>query len=494
MTLRSLSNSRVLLWAVAAVLACAPPAWAVVPGLAGPLQALAQMLPQILPFLLAALAGLFSVPAWRARLKRVGVWLSTPRGLLTACVGLGALTGAVYLLRGGDRSKPVAVSAAGGEKSGSDWPMFRADLRRTGAVAGTQGPAQPTIAWTFNDPETRVSDLSSSPAVVGQRLYIGSAQASVFDTTGMVYSLDAGTGKRVWQFQTERQVFSSPAVVNGRVYVGEGLHQDAGCNLYCLDARTGRKLWATPTKSHTESSPAVVNNRVYFGAGEDGVYCLDAGTGKVIWHTGGMHVDACPVVANGKVYVGTGYGQLRALALNAATGKVVWSTPCNLPVWGEPSVVGGAVYFGFGNGDFVQSNPNPRGGVWRLDAATGKQAWRRDLPDAVLTSLVVQGERVVLGCRDGKTYALELSTGKTVWSRACGGPVVSSPAADGASLYVAGSTGQIFRLDLATGKPAWALDLAAQTSSDVQLLSSPALANGRLYIGTSKGKVFCIGP
>jgi outer membrane protein assembly factor BamB len=309
----------------------------------------------------------------------------------------------------------------------------------------------------------------------------------------MVYCVDATTGKRIWQFQTEKQVFSSPAVVKGRVYVGEGLHTDVGCKVYCLDAATGRKLWAAPTRSHTESAPAVAGNRVFIGAGDDGVYSLDATSGKVVWHQRHGHIDTAPAVANGKVYVGTGYGTLRAMALEAATGRVLWETPCNLPVWGAPAVADGRVYFGIGNGDFVKSAPVPAGAVLCLDAATGKQLWRYDLPDAAVTSVVLTGDRALTGCRDGRVYALDRATGKPVWSADCGGPVVASPATDGALVYAAGGAGQLNALDVSSGKPVWALDLRAQTVPDLRLHSSPALSGSRLYLGTSSGKLFCIG-
>jgi outer membrane protein assembly factor BamB len=106
---------------------------------------------------------------------------------------------------------------------------------------------------------------------------------------------------------------------------------------------------------------------------------------------------------------------------------------------------------------------------------------------------MIQDGRVVLGCRDGKVYAFDAASGKPVWSVPCGGPVVASPASDGKHLYAAGGNGRLLCLDAATGKPGWTLDLAAQTAPDVQLFSSPALARGKLYIGTSKGKFFCIG-
>jgi outer membrane protein assembly factor BamB len=495
------------LWVTAALLGAARPAHAVVPGLQGPLQAFLQVLPQVAPFALAGLAGLFSVPAWRPRLARGFRGLATPRGAGAAVLSLGALALSVSLLRGGDRSRTASAAAAAAaapppSSSGAaaDWPTFRANPARTGATPGGRGPGvtTPRVAWSFRDQQIQLADWSSSPAVVGGRVYVGSAQASVFDSSGMVYCLDARTGKRVWQFQTPKQIFSSPSVVGGRVYVGEGLHVDAGCKFYCLDARTGKKLWATATKGHTESSPAVVGGRLYAGAGSDGVYCLDAQTGKVIWHVGGggaAHVDVSPLVATGRVFVGTGYGRLRAMALDAKTGKTVWESPSDLPVWGDPAPSGANVLLGVGNGDFGKSHPtNPRGGVWCVRAATGKTVWRRDLPDAVLTAATVRGARAFVGCRDGKVYALDTATGAVVWSSAAvGGPVVASLALDDAALYAAGGAGRVVALAPGDGRTLWTLDLAPQTAPDVNLWSSPAAADGRLFLGTSKEKFLCLG-
>jgi eukaryotic-like serine/threonine-protein kinase len=491
MGLRRMNNRVVGVWAVATVFALAAPAWAVIPGLTGPLQALSQMLPQILPFLIAGLAGAVSIPAWRERVERFFRWVSTPRGMVSFLLITGALVGIGFLMRGGDRSVIAAPSPSA--SGGGEWSMFRADLTRSGAAAGSEGPPAGKVLWSYRDPEARVADLSSSPAVVGSRVYAGSAQASVFDSSGMVYCIDANTGERVWQFQTAKQVFSSPAVVGGKVFIGEGLHVDTDCKLYCLDAGTGKKVWETVTRSHTESSPAVVGGKVYTGAGDDGVYCLSAATGKPIWHRGGMHIDASPAVANGKVFLGTGYGKLRAMALDAATGKPLWEALCDVAVWGPPAVVGDRVYFGIGNGDFVKSGPSPKGGIWCLEAATGKQVWRRDVADAVVTAISVRTGRVIAGCRDGKVYAASADKGEIIWSAECGGAVVASPAVDANRVYVVGG-GKVHALELASGKEAWSLDLRPHTASDVGLFSSPALGNGKLYVGTSKEKLLCIGP
>jgi outer membrane protein assembly factor BamB len=63
-----------------------------------------------------------------------------------------------------------------------------------------------------------------------------------------------------WKFTTGGVVWSSPAVVNGVVYVGS-----LDNNTYALNATTGAQLWNYTTGNNVESSPAVVNGVVYVG-------------------------------------------------------------------------------------------------------------------------------------------------------------------------------------------------------------------------------------
>ena len=62
---------------------------------------------------------------------------------------------------------------------------------------------------------------------------------------------------------------SSPAVSGGVVYVGS-----ADGNVYALNANTGAKLWGTATSGGVNSSPTVVNGTVYVGSGDE-VYAAD---------------------------------------------------------------------------------------------------------------------------------------------------------------------------------------------------------------------------
>jgi hypothetical protein len=81
--------------------------------------------------------------------------------------------------------------------------------------------------------------------------------------------------------------------------------------VYCLDANKGVYIWSYTTGSGVSSSPAVADGKVYVGSADDNVYCLDADTGGYIWsYTTGDNVNPSPAVADGKVYVGSVDGKV----------------------------------------------------------------------------------------------------------------------------------------------------------------------------------------
>jgi len=158
-------------------------------------------------------------------------------------------------------NKPLATANIGLTGSGAvDWPMFHNTLDREG--------------W------------NPSEHVLSAGTVAGLAQK--------------------WAVTTGDIVYSSPAVVNGVVYVGSFNH-----NVYALDAATGAVKWTTTTGGVVDSSPAVANGAVYIGSEDGRVYALDAATGAVKWTTTtGGAVESSPAVVNGVVYVGSVDGRV----------------------------------------------------------------------------------------------------------------------------------------------------------------------------------------
>ena len=364
---------------------------------------------------------------------------------------------------------------------------------------GKQVASRQTVLWTFKPDDPGF--IASTPLVAGERVYVSAAHQSGLSTNyGAVYCLDHATGSQLWAFSDDgemKQVYSSPCLADGRVYVGEGFHQHGDCKFYCLDASSGKKIWEFRTTSHTESSPCVVDGKVFFGAGEDGVYCLDAKTGQKVWHFEGLHVDTNPAVVGKRLYGGSGYGKYMAFALDADTGQVVWQIPSELPVFGSAVVAGDQVFFGIGNGDLITKADRPAGAVLCLEGRTGKQVWRCDVPDAVHVKPIVDGDWVYFGSRDQHCYCLDRKEGRLRWKQAVDDWVVESPTLAGGRLYVVASSeptcaNRVYCLSADTGEKQWTFDVAQHAGvRRVEPLSPPTVivtrdASGehrRIYFG-----------
>ena len=494
------STKRLLMLCFALLfLGTASSAHAVIPQLIGPLTALLSIVPQILAFVGVALitALVFARDTTKmffyklrdfAKVHKIAV------SVVSGVILLGAALGIYQLLQTPTPTVETNVHSAGigNVKGNRTWATFRGNKNRTGHLDAIPGPTNGTLAWVFKEEEAITFDFSSSPAVVGNRLYIGSSHGSFFSSAGATYCIDIASREVIWRHVSPTPIFSSPAVAGGRVYIGEGYHEHSDCHLRCLDAKTGEQIWSFETASHVESTPFISQGKLYFTAGADGIYCVDALEGQEIWHFNGGHADMAPVVHNGKLYFGTGYGDYRIYAVDAQTGAEIWSKQMPYPVWGSPSAFENLVFFGLGRGNLSDSDPIPAGKAVALDTETGDIVWEYEAKDAVLTAIAVHNGNVTFGSRDGSVYCLRATDGKRNWQTGLGAPVVSSPAITPDTVYAATKKGDIYALSTDDGKVKWEFNTRT-VARNINLYSSPAVANGFVYIGSSDRYIFCLG-
>jgi len=486
----------------------------VVPVLIGPLQVLIAMLPAILMGILGIIISLFKPSAVKKGI--VLLWRQKVPVIIIAA----AVTGLVYAKKTFFPSRDTVGTY---EKTSDTWPLFRATLGRTGALRGARGPTRGGVVWAFRK---EIKTFYSSPTVVGNRVYVCSADKGVFRDKGAVYCLDADTGGVVWKTAPKgfRATFSSPSVAGKYLVCGEGLHFTRDARIICLDVeRNGALLWEYRTGSHVESSPCIYKDRVYIGAGDDGYYCFKLepspeGKPVMVWHVeGDAYPDAetSPAVWNGKVYVGLGMGGKAVCCFDADTGKEIWKTDAPYPVFTPPTVYKGMVIVGMGNGNFIETAEvvrdkelkkmrdagaseeelkkaaarlGPAGEVWALDAETGKKIFTFKVDRTVLGAVAAAEERLYFGTRGGHVYALSLAGREEArWNAHA--PVIASPAVADGRLYVVTEAGILYAIDLKTFTPVWEVTLGTVGP----FLSSPAVARGHVYVGSQEDGLLCLG-
>ncbi len=350
-----------------------------------------------------------------------------------------------------------------------DWATFHHDLNRSG-LAPAEAADSNFILWTF----TNGNPVESSPAVVEGRLYISVNDENQGNST--LFCLNASTGIQIWNSTVEGYLFS-PTVVGDRVYLGGGI--PGWYKMFCFDAITGTLLWDYENWGRSTAAPAVAYGGVYFGDGDDWIYCLDAENGSLRWRymttyiVGSVDISA-PAVVDGRLYVGCNDDQL--YCLDAFTGSLHWTFMTGGNIESSPAVVAGRVYFGSNDAN-----------VYCLDALTGTKLWNYTTGDMVKSSPAVSNNRVYVGSLDNRVYCLNATTGAHLWNIITDDDVYSSPAVAGSRIYVGSYDSRIYCLDTETSAVIWTY----QTGFFVW--SSPAIWDGCVYIGSLDTKLYAFG-
>jgi alcohol dehydrogenase (cytochrome c) len=223
----------------------------------------------------------------------------------------------------------------------------------------------------------------------------------------------------VWSFSTG--VVSgheaTPLVNNGVMFVAT-----PGNQVIALDAKTGTLLWRyrnTPPPDvinlhATSRGVALYGDKVFFARGEAVLVALDAKTGKELWSANvednkhGYYISMAPLVADGKVIVGTSGGELGVrgfvAAYDADTGAQLWKV-FTVPAPGEPGSetwpAGGDQWKTGGGSIWVTANYDPatklaffgtgNGGPWMGDQRPGDNLYTSSTVAIDVTTGTIKG-------------------------------------------------------------------------------------------------------
>jgi outer membrane protein assembly factor BamB len=435
-------------------------------------------------------------------------------------------------------SVPTAFLVGSAFLPAQDSAQFRSDPAHSGVYASPAPREISHVVWVFKTG----GRVFSSPVVADGLVFVGS-------NDHFLHAIRAVSGQELWKFATDANVNSTPAVSQGVVYV---LSLDG--NVYGIDEHTGKQLWKFSTGGESRlnlagiyglapsrevvpdvwdfllSSPTVEAGMVFFGSGDHNVYALDARTGKQVWKfQAGDVVHSSPAVVNGMLYIGCWDGVF--YALEERTGELAWkfatgvdSTHFMQGIPGSAAVSNGVVVFG--------SRDNF---IYALNARSGELIWKQEKGGSwVIASPAILDGVVYIPTSDSlKLRALDLQSGKSLFDFGYKTYAFSSPAIASGHAYFGTFDGIVHDADLTShqihsefvvqasrahkellnadghlnealvygplgpdGKPNNTIDASIIGIDRLlqlgSILSSPAVADGVVYVGSADGSVYAL--
>ena len=359
----------------------------------------------------------------------------------------------------------------------ADWSMFHSNPTHNGVGIGNPVYTL-TQLWNY----TTGDNVNSSPAVVNGVVYVASYDDNI-------YALNATNGEKIWNYDTGSATDSSPAVVDSVVYVAGGDR-----NVYALNASDGNELWSFYIGNGWGGSPTVYDGVVYIGTGDDygpeDFFALNASTGDQLWnYSTGWGGCGCPALVDGVAYFGSGDGYV--YALNATSGEQIWNyTAPAAQFLQSPAVVDDVVYIAITVGNV--------GSFFALNATNGIELWNYNatgIDNYITTTPAVSNDVVYICSRygmfyDGNVHALNACDGTEIWKVTAGSLIYSSPVVVDGMLYVGSGDGNVYAIDCNTG--AILSNYTVNNTPGPAVYSSPAVVDGVIYIGSCDHRVYAL--
>jgi outer membrane protein assembly factor BamB len=148
-------------------------------------------------------------------------------------------------------------------------------------------------------------------------------------------------------------MYGMPVFADGKLFVAGGGDVFWGKNqswLKCYDPRgegdlTEKALqWTYALGKHTLTTAAVQDGLVYAADADGVLHCIDAKTGTGVWkHPMNGQFWASPLVADGKVYIGTRKGNFAILAAGREK-KVLFNIELESPISATTTAANGVIY------------------------------------------------------------------------------------------------------------------------------------------------------
>ncbi|MBV8491642.1 MAG: PQQ-binding-like beta-propeller repeat protein, partial [Candidatus Eremiobacteraeota bacterium] len=275
-----------------------------------------------------------------------------------------------------------------------------------------------------------------------------------------------------WHLETGGQISSSPALVDGVLYVGN----NAG-RFYAIDPGSGRVRWTYRVGNPLMSAPIVYQDDVIIGEGDaTSMGTMPSEPGRV------------------------GQGESALIALDKNTGTIRWMRAMSGSAMPSPAIVDGTLI-----------EHDGAGWVAGFDPKTGHQRFAHKLESvASMSAILPMSDRdfVTTGVGTNAVWRMNARDGSVEWRsvfyEGASGIGDCPPVSDGARImcdYVAPvvpdrqtsvgrpATERVFAVDAANGTLLWDVPLDTGELPPRNEAAIPLLAGGQLWVGSSVAPV-----
>ncbi|MCD6451082.1 MAG: PQQ-binding-like beta-propeller repeat protein [Acidobacteria bacterium] len=182
---------------------------------------------------------------------------------------------------------------------------------------------------------------------------------------------------------------------------------------------------------------------------------------------------AAPIGNNERIYGVAKNGIVQAISLQ---GKVVWEYDAGEEITLPLLILRGLL--------FVLS---PSGRLIALNVETGEVFFEKNFGKGITSGAVSQDGTILLGFKGGKLCAFSCLSGKKLWSFSTQGDIVASPLIIREKLFLGTTKGKLYSIDpKKKGRPIWEKTLPGE------LRASIVYSKGKLFLGSTSDYFYAV--
>jgi outer membrane protein assembly factor BamB len=356
------------------------------------------------------------------------------------------------------------------------------------------------VAWEYQTTD------DGPTAAVAQDGYVA------FNTESCELEVLTTRGRRVWKKWLGDPLMSMPAMDADRVYVAfpdsRGDHQHY---LAAFELGSGREAWRSPIESEIVTAPVLQDGGVYLTNLQGTMFCLRKQDGRCLWRQP-KNATSSPMVWNGQCY----FSQRREVSMGAAGKQRTeqWEHLAARGVSPDASTKTYTETAGLANYlDFAKRQKgSPRyAGAFLADASVGFGGFKGDAKVHLAMKNLGHGHVYGVWAYQGSkpfvsrghvysalgdtVHCVDPCSGEVRWKKRLGkenareellDSVLTPPAIVNGKLFVGSIFGDLFCLSANSGNVLWSFQL------NEAVIFQPAVAQGRVYVTTEVGGLYCI--